>query len=157
MFGYRSGVRDTNNNMRLGKNIIDDLTGSTVEAYEAMNKSCDLTVKFNGEAYSLSVWRDILRTNTAESIINYNDYGFETKSCVTKHAVGKGTVYYFGASLDRYLSKEIYKEVLCDADISYDEGLGLEHIELLYGNEKKTFRINHSFTSVDDRGPISYK
>ncbi len=157
VFGYRSGIRDANNNMRLGKNIIDDLTGSTVEAYEAMNKSCDLTVKFNGEAYSLSVWRDILRTNTAESIVNYNDYGFETKSCVTKHTVGKGTVYYFGASLDRYLSKEIYKEVLCDADISYDEGLGLEHIELLYGNEKKTFRINHSFTSVDDRGPISYK
>ena len=157
VFGYRSGIRDANNNMRLGKNILDDLTGSTVEAYEAMNKSCDLTVKFNGEAYSLSVWRDILRTNTAESIINYNDYGFETKSCVTKHTVGKGTVYYFGASLDRYLSKEIYKEVLCDADISYDEGLGLEHIELLYGNEKKTFRINHSFTSVDDRGPISYK
>lgn len=156
VFGYRSGIRNKNNNMRLGKNIIDDLTGATVEAYEAMNASTDLSVDYKGQSHGLSVWRDILRLNTATELVGYNDYGFDSKSCVTKNEYESGKVYYFGASLGLDLSTDLFKDILTEANLEYSTS-DLEHISLDHMGSKKSFKVNHKFKVVEGVEPVSYK
>ncbi|MEA1974548.1 MAG: beta-galactosidase, partial [Bacillota bacterium] len=67
VFGYRSGIRNEFNNMRLGKNIIEELIGATIEGYESLNINSNIEVKYDNDKYKLSVWRDILSIKTAES------------------------------------------------------------------------------------------
>ncbi|MCH4886530.1 beta-galactosidase [Acidaminobacter sp. JC074] len=152
IFGYRSGIRNKQNNMRLGKNILQDMIGATIEQYEAMGESSDLAVDYKSIKYPLSVWRDILRLNTAEKLVGYNDYGFENKSCVTKNNYNKSAVYYMGASLDCDLMKELYKDILKDSQIAFYETSN-ERIQL----NDKTFELNHSFEEVSGLKPVSYK
>ena len=151
VFGYRSGIRNKNNNMRLGKNILEDMIGATVEQYEAIGNATDLSVTYNKLDYSLSVWRDILRVGSAREIVAYKDYGFEDKSCVTKNVFNGSQIYYFGASLDHQLSKSIFKSILDNAEILTYESMN-ERISL----SGIVFEINHTFKDVNGLRSISY-
>lgn len=153
VFGYRSGIRNEDNNMRLGKNILESMIGASIEQYEAMGKDSDLSVEYDNKSYALSVWRDILRVNTAQSIVMYRDYGFEGKACVTKNSFMDGLVYYFGASMPHDLIKGLFEKVLVDSEIPFEATNGIEKITLSEG----TYWINHKFEMTSNLEPVSYR
>lgn len=155
VFGYRSGIRNHENNMRLGKNIISDMIGASILQYEALADDCGLDVTFEGQSYPLSVWRDILRLDKAKGLINYKDYGFEKYACACHNEFQGCQVYYFGGSFGNDLSIELYRKVLEKAGISFSKSM-LEHISLTDGQVRSHFKINHQFIENEGLKPVSY-
>lgn len=157
IFGYRSGIRNKNNNMRLGINPLENLIGAEIEAYEALDQHSNVSVEYDGEEYKLDVWRDILKTTTGESIINYTDYGFVDNSCVIMNHYNNGQVYYFGASLPEELMNRLYKNVFTNTDIEFSiTNDAVEMIKLQCDGKEKQFFLNHDFTKREGIEAISY-
>lgn len=150
VFGYRSGIRDANNNMRLGANILSEMIGGHIEAYEALNQEGLLKVSYENKLYSLYVWRDIIHRTTASDIVKYQDYGFENKSCVIKNEYNGAQVYYMGASFEEDLFLELYKRI-----VRKNESSNLEQI-ILYSKDTTVYKLNHSFEVKDGIKPVSY-
>lgn len=150
VFGYRSGIRNEFNNMRLGENILTEMIGGKVEAYEALSSENTISVIYEETSYGLKVWRDIVKTSTAKSLVDYNDYGYEGKACVTINKYKEADIYYIGACLEHDLLLELYKKILGEYKTSK-----LEHIKL-YSDKLYNFKLNHGFESVENQQPISY-
>lgn len=157
IFGYRSGIRNENNNMRLGVNPLETLIGAEIEAYEAFDGNSNIHVEYHKNKYDLTVWRDILSVTTGESIIDYNDYGFEEKSCIIKNQYKTGWVYYFGASLPDVLMKKLYEEIVSRSEIKFENtDDGIEMIKLENDKKEKQFCLNHAFSKREEIEPVSY-
>jgi beta-galactosidase len=153
IFGYRSGIRNENNNMRLGINPLEDLIGAEIEAYEALDQHSNVNIEYNNEQYKLDVWRDILKITTGETIISYKDYGFEDKACVIKN----DQVYYFGASLPEELMNSIYKNIFNNSEIEFSlTNEAVEMIRLQCDQGERQFLLNHDFTKQEGIAAISY-
>ncbi len=157
VFGYRSGIRNEFNNMRLGKNIIEDLIGANIDGYESLNANSNIEVKYDADEYELSVWRDILSVNTAKSIINYTDYGFNNNSCVIKNNYLNGNVYYFGSSMINKLMKKLYTDILDNVNIeTFDLNNDTEMVKLKHNNKEIQYILNHGFCKRDNINPVTY-
>ncbi len=157
IFGYRSGIRNNNNNMRMGNNIIEKLIGANVEGYESLNQSSNIEISYENIKYTLSVFRDILKVNNAKTIINYEDYGFENNSCVIKNKYLNGNVYYFGASMPNNLLKKLYLNIVeINKVLEFNLNSDVEMIELVSNDEKIKFYLNHGFKKISNINPVSY-
>ncbi|MDM8533573.1 beta-galactosidase [Clostridiaceae bacterium HSG29] len=157
IFGYRSGIRNEFNNMRLKNNILEDLIGAYIEGYEALNENSNVNVFYDNKEYELSVWRDILKVTTGESIIKYSDFSFEKNSCLIKNKYLNGSVYYFGASLPSDLSKLIYSKILNENNFeTFSINEDIEMIKLKYKNESINYILNHGFIKNNDVNPVTY-
>lgn len=157
IFGYRSGIRNENNNMRLGINPLENFIGAEIEGYEALDENSNVKVEFNEKEYKLNVWRDILKITQGKSIINYKDYGFQKKSCVIKNEYKTGQVYYFGASLPDELMNQLYKDIVASSEIEYkitDDAI--EMIKLQCDKNEVQFYLNHDFIKREGIEPVSY-
>jgi beta-galactosidase GanA len=153
ILGYRSGIRNENNNMRLGINPLEDIIGAEIEAYEALDQNSKVHINYKDEKFKLDVWRDILKATTGETIISYEDYGYDDKACVMKN----GPVYYFGASLPQELMNTLYKDIFEQSEIEINIiNESVEMIKLKYHGEEKKFFLNHDFTVQEGIEPISY-
>ena len=157
IFGYRSGIRNENNNMRLGSNPLEAIIGAEIEAYEALDAQSEVFVEYENEVFKLDVWRDILNVTTAKAMINYKDYGYTQRSCMVKNNYNNGQVYYFGASLPDQLMRKIYNQIVLENEISFSiTNEAVEMIKLQCDGEEKQFLINHDFKKREGIEPVSY-
>ena len=143
IFSYRSGIRNKNNNLNFENSIIEKYIGAKIIGYEALSPKINYKIKNNEKSYNISLWRDILKINTAKSLYTYEE-SFEDYSCVIKNGFNKSDIYYFGSSLSNDLLEYIYKDILSKHDIkTYEKNKGLEIIDLK-GKKNKKFILNHS-------------
>jgi len=102
VFGFRSGIKDRNNNLRLSKNILNTFCGIELGQYESLGKgqSVDILGE-DGHHGKITVWRDLVKTITAAPIYRYTDFMFDHYAAVTVNTVGMrgGNVYYMGGGI----------------------------------------------------------
>ena len=100
VFGFRSGIKDRDNNLRLEENILNQYCGIELGLYESLGKSQEVDIKgLNGERGTVKVWRDLIKVESAQQLYGYDDAFYKEYAAVTVHKYGKGDVYYLGGGL----------------------------------------------------------
>ncbi|MBT2694805.1 beta-galactosidase [Bacillus sp. ISL-55] len=160
IFSYRAGLKDSDNNIYLGKTLpghIADLTG--IEIYETESLSSTQTVEIvndeTGKRAELSVWRDLITPKTASVLYRYDDEFYKSSAAVTKNDFGKGTVYYIGGGVGSDVMKEIASEILETQKIWHlDTNEDLEVYRRILDGEEYYFVMNHSSEKVAFREDV---
>lgn len=155
LFSFRAGIKDRDNNLYFGRVApckVGDLCGIEVDAYESLGSRSKAPVKAeNGLSvvYDASVWRDLIRPRTAESIMTYDDAFYRGYSAVTKNSYGKGHVYYIGCGLEERAMTSLIKKIIRSHDIDYIESPeGVEVVRRGSANKGMTMIMNHNAFSV---------
>ncbi|MDW4528257.1 beta-galactosidase [Rossellomorea marisflavi] len=147
LFSFRTGLRDEDNNIRLGEalpGMVNDLCGIRIHETEALADGQELTVKGEGTG-TVTVWRDLITPDTAEVLYRYQDPFYEEKAAVTRNTYGKGQVYYIGGGLDHESLKEIGKSVIDRHGIwSMDTEPGVEVYKRTLDGKDHLFLLNHT-------------
>lgn len=153
IFSFRAGIKDKNNNLYFGlenPGLISELAGITIDESESLVEDVEIIPKDNKEKYKASVWRDIIRPNTAEVLYKYNDKFYDDKAAITRNKYGKGCVYYIGTGANEDVLDELYRDIIKDQAIEYiDSPKGLELYMRKYKNKKYLFINNHTDKEIE--------
>lgn len=157
VIGFRSGIKDRDNNLYFGENPLRSLIGADIKRYESLGHdvvkpllSCWNT---NHIQKTCSVWRDMIEPIEAVPIMKYDDEFYGSYAAVVSNKVGLGKVYYIGCGLSENGMHEIIEEIMADQSIS--PNLTPEGIESVIRNsDGNIFEIllNHNGTSVEHNG-----
>ena len=120
VFGFRSGIKDKNNNLRLSKNILNAFCGIELSQYESLGigQSVEISDEF-GHYGKITVWRDLIKTLTADAIYKYTDAMFEKYTAVTANPYGLrgGKVYYIGGGISEGILERLVESICGDHSI----------------------------------------
>lgn len=160
VFSFRTAVKDYYNNLTLGElnpSFYNELIGGFVEEVESLQEGQDVKVKgrdeFTGIEGSGTVFRDMLKTTTAESLFMYDDEFFNELSAITLNKYGYGEVYYIGTGVDNDIMNIIAKKVLSEANIEVIESEdGIEVVKRKVNNEEYYFIMNHTALTKEFNG-----
>ncbi len=99
---FRSGTKNMDNSMteRTLPGYFKELAGAEVEEFDSRFRS-SVGVKGDFGCGKASIWADILRPETAETVAVYTGDYFEGRPAITMNRYGKGKCYYVGCDLDR--------------------------------------------------------
>jgi beta-galactosidase len=140
---YRSGIKDENNNIctstmpgRLRK-----LSGVTVEEFDTSPVQTALSGGFG----STGVWRDILKTETAQTAATYESEYYKGSAAITRNQYGKGTVWYVGCDLTDDALFRLVKTITEKAGVQYmPHPEGTEIIRRSADNAEYTMLLNYT-------------
>ncbi|MFG6147933.1 beta-galactosidase [Halobacillus sp. B23F22_1] len=152
LFSYRTGLKDRDNNLRLGEILpgpVREMVGARVEEIESLTGAHKLKLTGKGEfahTYGeISVWRDLLVAEEADVLYEYSDNFYNQYAAVTQNNVGKGMVYYIGGGLNEEPLDRIAKNILSSHGITFIETPeNVEVYERLVEKESYIFVMNHS-------------
>lgn len=150
---YRLGIKDRNNNLKLGEVVPGGLTslfGMSVVGYESLHEG--LKVPVNGQIGegSYTVWRDLLKLEGATALLSYQNESFKTYVAMTENQYGKGKAVYIGGGMDKALILS-YVTTLCETlklgAIASPEGVEVIQRESLEGVVYQVV-LNHNGVQV---------
>ena len=152
VFSFRTAIKDYYNNLTLGQlnpSFYTDLVGGFVDEIEALQEGQNVELKgineFADTVGSGTVFRDMLKTTTAESLFMYNDAFYKEFSAVTLNKYEKGEVYYIGTGVDNNIMDMIANKILKEANIDVIESeTGIEVVKRVLNNEEYYFVMNHT-------------
>ncbi|WP_339064327.1 beta-galactosidase trimerization domain-containing protein [Tepidibacillus marianensis] len=124
LFSFRTGLKDKNNNIYLGKSLpgyVKDLAGITIHEIESLSVDRGVPVieTSTGKEYKMNVWRDLIEPETAEVLYKYGDDFYKERAAVTRNKCKEGMVYYIGGGIETNALKDIVKEIIDHHDIEY--------------------------------------
>ncbi len=161
LFSFRSGIKNRDNNLRLGRNSLETLCGVLFRSYESLGKATKVSLRASAncgiteDTASGSVWRDMMEVVSAKAIYNYTDEPFDSYAAVTVNNYGAGRVYYMGTGLNSEAVKALSGAILEEAGIRTHETLdGVEMVERMYEGRIYRFLLNHTGTSVNQDGIV---
>lgn len=146
---YRLGIKDRNNNLKLGELVpggLTDLFGIHVAGYESLHENLMVPVSGSlGEGH-VSVWRDLVELGTAKALLGYSDPFFERYYAVTENLLGDGKAIYVSGGLCSELMLGLTADLCVENGIqTVDSPLG---VEVLYrkSQDQKAYEIviNHT-------------
>ena len=160
VFSFRTAIKDYYNNLALGQfnpSYYTDLVGGFVEEIESLQEDQYVEVKgineFEGIIGSGTVFRDMLKTTTAESLFMYNDEFYKEFSAVTLNKYENGEVYYIGTGVDKTIMDVLAKKILKEANIEIIESeLGIEVVKRVVNKEEYYFVMNHTAMKKEFNG-----
>ncbi|MDO5516540.1 MAG: beta-galactosidase [Clostridium sp.] len=152
VFTFRTAVKDYYNNLTLGElnpTNYNELVGAYVEEIESLQEGQNVKIKgvgnYEGMSGSGSVFRDMLKTTTAETLFEYEDPFFKNLSAVTLNEYGSGEVYYIGCGIDNSVMDVLAEKIIKDTDIDFIESpQGVEIVKRVMNNETYYFVMNHT-------------
>ena len=99
---FRSGTKNMDNSMtdHTLPGYFKDLAGVEVEEFDSRFRS-PVGVKGEFGSGQASIWADILRPETAQTIAVYEGDYFDGRPAVTVNQYGEGKCFYVGCDLDR--------------------------------------------------------
>lgn len=140
---YRSGVKDMQNNM-LPQTLpakLRNLAGVTVEEFDSSAVRTKLFPNF-GEA---SVWRDILKLETAETVVKYDSEFYRGSSAITVNKFGAGKVWYVGCDLEDEPLLRLVKMISDEAGAEYiSQPDGVEAVKRECNGTEYTMILNYT-------------
>ncbi|MFC7062043.1 beta-galactosidase trimerization domain-containing protein [Halobacillus seohaensis] len=150
IFSFRAGVKDSDNNVRLGEILpgpVRSMIGARVDEIESLTKEHKL--KGNGEfanvSAEISVWRDLLIAEEAEVLYQYSDQFYDQYAAVTRNYFGKGTVFYIGGGLNKEPLEIMAKSIVESNNIQYVQSPDqVEVYQREIDDETYEFVMNHS-------------
>ncbi|GAU77582.1 beta-galactosidase [Fusibacter sp. 3D3] len=150
IFSFRSGIKNRDNNLRLGENILNELCGVKLKNYESLGLNNQVKLKTSTHeaaigGATMSVWRDLLEPTTAEVIYRYDDLFFDQYAAITKNSFGDGTVYYVGGGLSQVATNALIEQILKETGIlTHKSAKGLEVVRRNSGEDTYLFIMNHT-------------
>lgn len=157
VLGFRSGIKDRDNNLYFGENPLKSLIGAEIKNYESLGHDVVKPLlsywNTNHNQKMCSVWRDLIEPIDAVPLLKYDDEFYGSYAAVVSNKVGLGKVYYVGCGLSENGMHEIINEIITDQGIS--PNLTPEGVEsVVRKSDGNTFEIllNHNVTSVEHNG-----
>jgi len=134
-----------------------DVMGFWVEEFESILEGVDNSVKFTGEfdgikgKYKASIWADILRLDTANSLGKWTEDFYKGETCITENKFGKGKAYYIGTELGVGFYKLFLAKLCQDQQIKpvLETPKDVEATIRKNGEREWLFVLNHNMTSVE--------
>lgn len=160
VFSFRTAIKDYYNNLTLGElnpSFYNELIGGFVEEVESLQECQDVKIKginnFEGIEGTGYVFRDMLKTTTAESLFMYDDEFYNELSAITLNKYGDGEAYYIGTGVDNNIMNIIAKKILSEANIEVIESEdGIEVVKRKVNNEEYYFIMNHTALTKEFNG-----
>ena len=152
LLSFRNSVKDYYNNLTLNEfnpTNFTDFVGAYVEEIESFQEDQKINLKgcneFEGVSGSATVFRDLLRTTTAETLFTYEDEFFEGLSAITLNKYEGGNVYYVGSGVDENIMDKLAEKILRESNIeTIKSPKGVEVVRRSVNNEEKYFIMNHT-------------
>lgn len=144
IFTYRSGIKDKNASIYLGKTppaIISNMAGVYIEEIESLQTEQTVSLNVNGKECIADTFREILELNGASSYATYSDSDFNGSVAISKNLYKNSNVLYVGCGLDEVGCSEVAKDCLNSLNINYIETN--DDLEIVSRGDA-TFYINHS-------------
>ena len=117
----RSGVKDEHNNciMEQLPTVYRELVGCYVWEYDPIGRGTNSVRFTDGESFGCKQWCDILGTDTAEVIAQYDRDFYKGSAAVTVNRYGSGAAYYIGTVGERRMYEKLVKHILAETGIAY--------------------------------------
>jgi beta-galactosidase len=152
VFSFRSGIKDSNNNIHFGKVIpcnIQTMCGIEINEFESLQEEQKVEIVgdyyYKGITGSCEVWRDLIVPRSAETLFKYNDEFYRNNACITVNNYGDGKVYYIGGGVCEDILNKIVKNIILENNIEYVESeQGIEVYKREFGSNKYLFIMNHT-------------
>ncbi len=114
---YRSGIKDTDNNMvtQTLPGYLRELSGITIEEFDAS----PIEVKLSGGFGKSSLWRDIISADTAKTVAEYESEYYAGTAAITVNTYGKGHVWYIACDLEEEALECLVKTISDEANAEY--------------------------------------
>ncbi|HAS72885.1 MAG TPA: beta-galactosidase, partial [Clostridiales bacterium UBA8960] len=142
VFGFRSGIKDRNNNLRLAPNILSEVCGIEVAGYESLSHGQSAEIESSkGVMGKMHVWRDLLKPIKAEMLYKYRDAFYGDYAAITVNAFEKGQFYYVGGGVCKETVIELTNRLLSEQGIGEIESpIGVEVVL----RDGKMLVLNHT-------------
>ena len=137
---FRSGTRDIYNNLFTSTLpcAFATLAGIEVEEFSALRKPAHIEGIVSSEA---TIWCDIIKPITAETLCSYSDRYFKDKAAITVNDFGKGKVYYIGCDLEEEALKGFIRYISEKAGIKITDAP--DGVEIVH-RDQCTIIMNHN-------------
>ncbi len=166
VLGFRSGIKDRDNNLYFGENPLKSLIGSEIKSYESLGHGVIKPLvgydNSNDNLKTCSVWRDLIEPIDSETILRYEDEFYGSYAAVVSNKVGAGKVYYVGCGLSENGMHEIIKEIISNQGISPKlTPEGVESVVRTFDGGSVEILLNHNGKIIEHDGmklePYGYK
>ena len=149
---YRDFVKDSDNNLVLGKQLpldFDAFTGVAVVETESLQEGQEFPVMGEGDCSGLQgqggIFRDMLETADAEVLLRYGDAFYQEFAAVTRKRQGAGWVYYLGCGLEETLLEQVLELVSQGQKVCQEPSpAGVEVVYRGCGENRIRMIINHT-------------
>jgi beta-galactosidase len=152
IFSFRTGIKDKDNNLYLGKvfpGYVQKLCGIEIEESESLQGDQEVEILGQGIYENIEgvgrVWRDMINTTTAEVLFSYTDMFYSQKAAITCNNYGLGKVYYIGSGVDEDTLNIITETITKEAELQFEKSP--KAVEVVYrqvDNTQYKFVINHN-------------
>lgn len=144
----RTGVKDAENICMTDRELpgrLGDLCGIEVPEYDCLLETAG-GVRYNGGAYEIEKWCDIISLNGANAIAEYTTGFYRGTPAITENAYGKGTVWYVGTEPGEELMTELAAHFIRQSGAA-SLGTAADDVEMMTrtkGQRTWLFVINHA-------------
>lgn len=140
---YRSGIKDSDNNMVT--NTLPDklrsLSGITVEEFDSSSVKTELSDGFG----TAGVWRDIITAQTAKTRIWYASKYYSGNPAVTVNEYGKGRVWYIACDMEETALERLVKMISDESGVEYmQHPRGTEIVRRRADGREYIMLLNHN-------------
>lgn len=152
VFSFRAGTKNRDNNMHFGIPIpgpVRDICGLTIEVVESLQPGQTVPIAgvgdYEGVAGSCDVWRDIVITDTAETLFRYDDPSYRDRAVITRNSVGAGQVVYVAGGVDAAVLDRVVDDLATHAGLpGVSTPAGLEWYEREGPSGRVAVALNHT-------------
>ena len=152
VLSFRNSVKDYYNNLTLNEfnpTNFTDFVGAYVEEIESFQGEQKINLRgvgeFEGVKGSGTVFRDLLRTTTAQTLFTYEDEFFEELAAITLNKYEGGNVYYVGCGVDENIMDKLAEKILKESNIeTIKSPKGVEVVKRSVNSRDKYFVMNHT-------------
>ena len=157
---YRDFVKDSNNNLVLGKKIpvdLDDFAGVCVAETESLQQGQEFPLVGAGGLAGVQgqggIFRDMLQVTDAEVLMRYGDAFYGDFAAVTRKKQKNGFVYYLGCGLEEGVLTTVLEQIGAEQHLDTEKSApGVEVVCRGEGEDRICMVINHNPCQVEYRG-----
>ncbi|MGB7982661.1 MAG: beta-galactosidase [Candidatus Nanopelagicales bacterium] len=159
VFSFRTGSKDRDNSMHFGiplPGLVRDICGITIEVVESLQPGQTVPIAgtgpYTGVSGTCDVWRDLVITDTAETLFAYDDPSYRDRAAITRNRVGAGQVVYVAGGVDAAVLDQVVDTLVAELELDgFRTPQGLEWYVRSGPQGQVAVALNHT-----DR-PISYQ
>ena len=157
---YRDFVKDSNNNLVLGKQIpldLDGFAGVCVAETESLQQGQEFPLVGAGALAGVQglggIFRDMLQATDAEVLMRYGDAFYGDFAAVTRKKQKNGFVYYLGCGLEEGVLTTVLEQIGAEQHLDTEKSApGVEVVCRGDGEDRICMVINHNPCQVEYRG-----
>ena len=149
---YRDFVKDSDNNLVLGKQIpvdFDSFAGVCVAETESLQEGQEFPLEGTGSLKGVrgqgGIFRDMLQAQGADVLLRYADPFYQEFAAVTRNRQKEGLVYYLGCGLEQAVLDQVLEKIAEEQHILSRQSVpGVEVVYRGEGEDRICVVINHN-------------